>query len=942
MSSLRTYRSSLLYFKWLLTTVVVACGSSATMAVDYTKDIAPLWKRSCVACHNSKKAEGGLNLESAALLLKGSDSGQSVISGKSAESELLKRIVATDDSAMPPKDNSAGAKPLTPAEVELVKQWIDAGAMPGDDGMPVNIVWQPVPGAFQPIYAVDTSIDSQFVASGRGNQVVVHSWPLLNSASTAIALVDPQTVQATGVPSAHLDLVQSVAFNPDCTMLASGGFRCVKLWKRDFAPASLVGLKPTTGVAEPSHQGNLLAVAREDKSVDIIDLSTRQIKSKLKAAEGNVQSIAWSLNDAALAVADSTNKVTVWQLPPAGAPADATAKSAQFSVPASVIAMAVVATDRAAVLLADNTVQLWSIEAAPGEPGKEPTSAFVKKDFSEPLTGIVALSIINGEPPKFVVASGDGTMRAVSALEGKILNSWKNPLAVTRLAAHPTQPRVAALGSDGSIRVWSVADGKEVLNTVPETAQARLVAAGQRAVARFSAEVDRLAATIKELETAHTKEQEAMKKVSEERDKAAAALATKVTEYDANANGIKEAEKGIEAAKAMIAEQMKRIEQLTADIEAKKKKDPELVAARDKAKDAVQKQDQTLAAAKEAVDRAAKAIPAQQAVVDNSKKQLETLKAEQEKVAAEAKTVREEAPIAFNFDPSGSQLVLGRKQGVIVLIDAAAGKVAMEVKASPNLVSAFSANKLLMAANAGAPISTWSSDPTWKLDRVIGSETDAASPLSDRITALTFSPDGQTLAVGSGPASRFGDVKLVRVSDGSITKDLGEVHSDTVLDMAFSPDGKQLASCGADKLVRVFDVSTGKQRLSLEGHTHHVLSVAWQDGGRILASASADGTIKLWDTISGEQQRTVSGFGKEITSLAYVGQTTQLLAACADNSLRLVEGNNGQTVRNFGGSSSALYSICVSPDNKQVIAGGQDGKLIIWAIENASVVKQLD
>ncbi len=211
-------------FPNVLSTCLLALSAVSTVALptaqaaDYSKEIAPLWKRSCVACHNSKKAEGGLNLESAALLLKGSDSGQTVQPGKSAESELLKRIVATDDSAMPPKDNSAGAKPLTPAEVELVKQWIDAGAAAGDDGQPMAIAWQQVPGNFQPIYAMDTSIDGQFVATGRGNQVVVHNWPLQANASSAIALVDPQTLTTSGIPSAHLDLVQSVAFSPDATL----------------------------------------------------------------------------------------------------------------------------------------------------------------------------------------------------------------------------------------------------------------------------------------------------------------------------------------------------------------------------------------------------------------------------------------------------------------------------------------------------------------------------------------------------------------------------------------------------------------------------------------------------------------------------------------------------------------------------------------------------
>ncbi len=128
------------------------------------------------------------------------------------------------------------------------------------------------------------------------------------------------------------------------------------------------------------------------------------------------------------------------------------------------------------------------------------------------------------------------------------------------------------------------------------------------------------------------------------------------------------------------------------------------------------------------------------------------------------------------------------------MVNLPAGRVATELKAAPGLVSAMSTGRQVVAAIAGAPLSVWNTESNWKLDRVIGSETDPASPLSDRITALAFSPNGQTLAVGSGPASRFGDVKLFKVTDGAMTRDLGEVHSDTVLDMAFSPDGSQLAT----------------------------------------------------------------------------------------------------------------------------------------------------
>jgi WD40 repeat protein len=940
-------------------------------AVDYGKEIAPLWKRSCVACHNSKKSEGGLNLESAATLLKGGDSGAEIVAGKSAESELILRLVADDDTKMPPPDNSAGAKPLSAAEIELVKKWIDAGAMPGEESGPTAIAWQSVPAMFRPVYAVDASADGQFIASGRGNHVVVYPWPLQGSPASAVALIDPQTVADSGMPSAHLDVVQSLAFSPDAQTLATGGFRCVKLWKRDFAATSLVGLKPTTGLAALAHDGRSLAIAREDRTVDIVDLATRQTRLTVPAGEGPVTALEWTGDDQNLFVADQSNKVTRWQLPAIGAAPQVKPVALGFSSPSAVKALAPLAADRVALLASDGQLSLWVVEApapaaaataataegtaaaapsasagegaaATATPASTTAANFVKKDFAEAIPPASAIAACAGNPVRLIVAHGDGQMEAVHAVEGKVLAKWKSPVAVSRLAAHPQGSTVASLGADASVRLWNAADGKELVNIAPETALARDVARGQRGVARQQAEVDRLAATIKTLETAHQKEQEAMKKVAEEREKAAAALAAKVAACDANTTAIQESEKGIAAAKQLIAEQTKRIEQLTADIEAKKKKDAELAAARQAAMEDLQKQDQTLASSKDAVDRAAKAIPDQQAVVEQAKQKLTSFQAAATELSEAEKKSREEAPVAFAFNAAGDRLLLGRQQGSIAVLDVAAGRLATELKAPPQLAAVIGTGHTILAANSAQPLTAWNSDAVWKLERVLGSETDPNSLLSDRVTALAFSPDGQTLAVGSGPASRFGDVKLFRVSDGSVLRDLGEVHSDTVLDIAFSPDGNELATCAADKLVRVFDLVSGQQRLSLEGHTHHVLSVAWQDSGRTLASASADGTIKLWDSVTGEQQRTVSGFGKEITSVAFVGQTSQLLATCADNSLRLVETTNGQTVRNFAGSTSALYALAIAADGKHVVAGGQDGKLIIWTIDKAAVVKQLE
>jgi WD40 repeat protein len=68
--------------------------------------------------------------------------------------------------------------------------------------------------------------------------------------------------------------------------------------------------------------------------------------------------------------------------------------------------------------------------------------------------------------------------------------------------------------------------------------------------------------------------------------------------------------------------------------------------------------------------------------------------------------------------------------------------------------------------------------------------------------------------------------------------------------VAFSPDGKRLASAGRDQTVKVWDVASGQETLTLKGHTDWVTSVAFSPDGMRLASASYDRTVKIWDASS--------------------------------------------------------------------------------------------
>ncbi len=245
---------------------------------------------------------------------------------------------------------------------------------------------------------------------------------------------------------------------------------------------------------------------------------------------------------------------------------------------------------------------------------------------------------------------------------------------------------------------------------------------------------------------------------------------------------------------------------------------------------------------------------------------------------------------------------------------------------------AYSPDGKTLASGAFQEVVLWDADKGTIRRRLTG--------FADRVVALEFSHDGKLLATGGGAPTTDGEIKIFDAASGKLVVEIKGGHSDTVFGVNFSPDDKKLATCGADKFVKTFEIPSGKFLKAFEGHTHHVLGVGWKGDGKLLASAGADNVIKIWDFDKSEQLRTIPGHGKQITRLVFIGKSDDFATCSGDQTVRFWNINGGNT-RNFGGSADFLYALAVSPDGALVAAGGQEGIVRVYNGTNGQLLKSL-
>lgn len=852
--------------------------------VDFEKEILPIFKRNCLACHNVTDTKGDLVLETPATIRNGGENGPVVELGKGMESLLLRSAARMEKPYMPPKNNKAGAERLTPDELSLLRTWIDNGATGTVKAKPRPFQWQPLPPGLHPILALAVAPDGQFAACGRANQIFIYQ---IATGEIVTRLTDPTLANGgarNGYRSAaQRDFVQSLAFSPDGHFLASGEYRQVKLWqKAPNLPQISLGDHPATALAA-SADGKWIATAGNDAVIRLWQSATGEAGPELRGHAGAIHALSFSPDSARLASAGADGSVRLWKT------ADGTLLG-QTDLPQPATAVAwLLDGHELATAGADALIHRWQV---PAETGQPMTPAGEITGHTMPVTCLTAtpdgLQLLSG--------SEDGSVRQWSiGPEVKQIHQMDAGAPVSALAVSPDGKTFAAAAGN-AVRLWGAEKGQQLAELKGD----------QHALSRL-AEAKRRLDLAKSEAAFWTTSLAAASKLQEERSVAIAKTVTAYVSLEASA-----------AEKALAKEVDGDAKSIAAALDASRKADAECVAAKN-----------SMDAARAASESAAQSTA--DAGLGSELADIAFQKATAELDGAKHAVSKAEYPIqTLAFSPDGAAIATGGHSQSIQSWNTSTGAGLDVYPGHAGFITALTYTKAgrIFSASAGKPPVIWATVPLWTLARTIGTA-DETSPIANRVLALDFSHDGKLLATGGGVPSRNGEVKIWHTSDGSLAREITPSHSDSVYGLEFSPDDTLLATASADKFVKIFRCESGELVKTLNGHSSYVLSVAWRQNGRMLASGGADKVIKLWSYPSGVPIKSIGGAAKEVTSVQYVGLGGEILSASGDTKVRQLK-EDGTALRDYPGSKGFIFSTAATRDGQYILGGGQDSILRIW------------
>lgn len=200
------------------------------------------------------------------------------------------------------------------------------------------------------------------------------------------------------------------------------------------------------------------------------------------------------------------------------------------------------------------------------------------------------------------------------------------------------------------------------------------------------------------------------------------------------------------------------------------------------------------------------------------------------------------------------------------------------------------------------------------------------------------SPDGSMIAERGG----YGDpyVKIFDAHTRQLIRRL-EGHPGIIHSLAFTPDGKLVASAGGDNVIRFWNAQSGAVEQALFGHTLKITAIAFSGDGKQLVSGSQDDTIKVWNVADGSLIRSFPAHGsfpEGVTSVT-LSRDGQTIIGAVREEIRLWETATGKQIGLLTSGETEVRSLMFSPDDRLIVAGYEDSTIKLWDVKNTRLLR---